>query len=197
MSKRTRSNRKSCLKCGTEIGGKSQLCSFCKRGLLSCIPVFDWNDELSETLNYGETKSLEEKESLYRVLRYCDLYFRIEYRRSLFSTDESDPTPDVVETHIRDIDFARDFGNILRKFTDLNVENDPQYIGENTYRVLCGTRLTEKEIKSLFVDQSSEDRLDGPNDRGLVYPTRDGKNKLGILSFRLIFIADHLAQNLD
>jgi hypothetical protein len=103
----------------------------------------------------------------------------------------------VVETHIRDIDFARDFGNILRKFTDLNVENDPQYIGENTYRVLCGTRLTEKEIKSLFVDQSSEDRLDGPNDRGLVYSTRDGKNKLGILSFRLIFIADHLAQNLD
>lgn len=118
--------------------------------------------------------------------REHEVVFKIKYERSNDETAERDPTPAELERYIAASHVIPENVDYL---DELILTSPVVYIGKRQFRFTCETDIASRqEIANLFLLQSLDDGEWGaaPGNGGFVYPTGDGEEELGLLSFESV-----------
>ena len=114
-----------------------------------------------------------------------DVIFAIKYTRSN-DGGSRDPTPIELERYVA----ASTIIPENPTYKDFRIIDPVTYIGKLKFHFTCETSLSPKKIADAFL---SESLADGeweapPGDGSFVYPTKDGKEELGLLSFAYVVV---------
>ena len=116
-----------------------------------------------------------------------DVIFEITYDRNNDDTTERDPSQKKLEGYVKESDIIPANVDYM---DELRIISPVKYIGKLKFHFTCETDLKAQEIANLFLLQSLSDGEWGaaPGNGSFVYPTKDGQEELGLLSFGSVVV---------
>ena len=116
-----------------------------------------------------------------------DVVFEITYDRNNDDTTERDPSQKKLEDYVKKSDIIPANVDYMG---ELSIISPVKYIGKLNFHFTCETDLKAQEIANLFLLQSLSDGEWGaaPGNGSFVYPTKDGEEELGLLSFGSVVV---------
>ena len=106
--------------------------------------------------------------------------FHITFMRTNFDSNEKDPSLAELEKYVAE---SEDIPDSLHYFLD--GIHDMEYTGGTSFRFMCNWNASARDLVTEITTQCMEDGAweASPGNGSFVYPTQDGNEELGVLSY--------------